>query len=144
MNILVHLQLLRLHNAYQFKVLLHLLPFGSNLKGGVLRFPILVAMLAVGICTNRKTTHDFPMPLNIKFCSIRRRLAEIPMSNYAPHFDPRLGGQGGPMGSKMLPIEMSSSHCHATYIYTIGLACTVWPQYTTRQTDGAMGIGCIC
>ena len=33
MNILVHLQLLWLHNDPQFKVLLHLLPFGRNLKG---------------------------------------------------------------------------------------------------------------
>ena len=31
-NILVNLQLLWLHNAHQFKVLLHLLPFGWNLK----------------------------------------------------------------------------------------------------------------
>ena len=34
LNILVHMQLLRLHNAYNFKVLLNLLPFGRNLKGG--------------------------------------------------------------------------------------------------------------
>ena len=35
LNILVHLQQLGLllHNAYQFTVLLHLLPFGRNLKG---------------------------------------------------------------------------------------------------------------
>ena len=32
LKILVQLQLPRLHNAYQSKVLLHLLPFG-NLKG---------------------------------------------------------------------------------------------------------------
>ena len=32
LNILVQLQLLGLHNAYQFKVLFHLLPFGHNLK----------------------------------------------------------------------------------------------------------------
>ena len=33
LNILVHLQLLRFHNAYHFKALLHLLPFSRNLKG---------------------------------------------------------------------------------------------------------------
>ena len=33
LNILVHLQLLGLHNAYQFKVLLYRLPFGRDLKG---------------------------------------------------------------------------------------------------------------
>ena len=33
LNILVQLQLLWFHNTYQFKVLLHLRPFGRNLKG---------------------------------------------------------------------------------------------------------------
>ena len=35
----------------------------------------------------------------------------------------------------MVPIEMSAPHSYSTSIHTIGLACTVWPQYTTRQTD---------
>ena len=35
LNILVHLQLLWLLNAYHFKVLLHLLPFGRNLRGSL-------------------------------------------------------------------------------------------------------------
>ena len=36
----------------------------------------------------------------------------------------------------MVPIEISSSpHSYLTSIRTIGLSCTVWPQYTMQQTD---------
>ena len=34
----------------------------------------------------------------------------------------------------MVPIEISSPHSYSTSIHTIGLSCTVWLQYTTRQT----------
>ena len=40
LNSLVQLQLLCLHNAYQFKVRHHLLPFDRNLKGVVFRSEI--------------------------------------------------------------------------------------------------------
>ena len=35
----------------------------------------------------------------------------------------------------MVPIEISSPHSYSTSIHTFGLSCTVWPQYTTRQTE---------
>ena len=80
LNISLHFQLLGLHNAYQFNVLLapHLLPFGCNLKGSfeIPNFWALGECQGIGICTNRKLTHDFPMPLNTKFCSL-----------YLPPFD---------------------------------------------------------
>ena len=84
LNILVHLQLLSLHSAYQFKVLFHLLPFGRNLNaefgdpnfGGYGEFykgwdlhqlkPHL-RLPNVGPC------------LSAKFCSICRHLVAIPM-----------------------------------------------------------------
>ena len=39
-----------------------------------------------------------------------------------------------PRESKMILIEMSTPHSYATSIHNIGLSCTVWPWYTTRQT----------
>ena len=36
-------------------------------------------------------------------------------------------------GSKMVPIETSSQHSYSTHTHIIGISCTVWPQYTTRQ-----------
>ena len=49
----------------------------------------------------------------------------------------------------MVAIEISSSHSYSTSIHTIGLSCTVWPQYATRKTDDrmtdrAMGKGHLC
>ena len=52
----------------------------------------------------------------------------------------------------MVPIEMSSPHSYLTSVHTIGLSCTVWPQYKTRQqdtsdirpTDIAIGIDHLC
>ena len=87
LNILVHLQLLWLNSAYQFKVLLHLPPFGRN--------------------------------CNVKLW-----------------FDPQFWGLGWSWrGSKIVQIEISSPHFYLTSIHTKGLSCTIWPQYTTRQTD---------
>ena len=44
----------------------------------------------------------------------------------------------------MVPIEISSPYSYSTLIHTRGLSCTVWPQYTKRQTDRAMAIGRLC
>ena len=48
---------------------------------------------------------------------------------------------------KSLPTEISS-HIRIRFLYTRGLSWTVWPQYTTRQTDRqtdrAMAIGRLC
>ena len=35
----------------------------------------------------------------------------------------------------MVPIEKSSPYYYSIFIRTTDLSCTVWPQYTTRQTD---------
>ena len=35
----------------------------------------------------------------------------------------------------MVQIEISSPHSYSTSVHTLCLSCTVWPQYTTRQTD---------
>ena len=83
LNILVHLQLLWLHNAYQFKVLLHLLPFGHNLKGEFWdpKFWGLEEWVLAGWASHQSKAH--PRLLNTKCCSICRRLAVIPMSSYS-------------------------------------------------------------
>ena len=121
----------RLHNAYWFKVLLNLLPFGHNLNGGVRR---------VGICTNRKPTHNFPIPIHTKFCSrpylspsgqnSNIKLSPPPNSTPTPVWGIRMDLCG-----QMVPTDMSTPHSYSTYIHTVGLYCAVWPQYTTRQTD---------
>ena len=54
LNIFVHLQLLWPHNAYQFKDLLHLLPFGSNLKGEFWRTPNLGVWVVRGELVDRE------------------------------------------------------------------------------------------
>ena len=83
-----------------------------------------------GSCANRKPAHDFRIPLNTKFFSICRRLTAIPISSFDPAGTdppilPHLGGQGGPRGSKMSPIDIPSQHSYSTSIHTIGLSCTV-------------------
>ena len=128
---------------------------GCKLKGD-LRFPDpqflgLGQCQLVGVCTNWKPAHDFPIPSNTKFCSIFTVWPQFQCQVMTPQFDPRsgFGGQGGPMRSKMVPVEISSPHSHATSIHTIVLYCTVWPQNTKRQsgrrqTDRAIGIGSPC
>ena len=115
--------------------------FGRNLKGAFLRCIILRVMgvLGVGICINRKSTHDFLIRVNTIFCAICRRSSGWnsnvklqPAPNSAPFW--RLEWT---QGSKMLPIEMSTPHSCSTSTHTISLSCIVWPQYTTRQTTPA-------
>ena len=62
-----------------------------------------------------------------------------------PKFNPPFGRVRVDLASKMVPIEISSPHSYSTSIHTIGLSCTVWPQYTTWQTtDRAIGKGRLC
>ena len=71
----------------------------------------------IGMCTNRKPTHEFQMPFSIqRFCSNSRRLSGIPMSNHGLNSAPRLGlGRiCGGRGAKMIPIEISSPHSYST------------------------------
>ena len=88
---------------------------------------------------HQSKAHPWLPNLNTKFCSICRRWAGIPKSNYGPSIRPHPiwggGCYGWPIGSKIVPIEMSSPHSYSTSIHTTGLPCTVWSQYTTWQTD---------
>ena len=85
-----------------------------------------------GSCANRKPTHDFPILLNTKSCSLplfHRSLINS-MSNYSsppslPIPVPRLGASGKPMGSILGPIEMPPLHSYSTTVHTTGLSCTV-------------------
>ena len=63
----------------------------------------------------------------------------------APQFDPHFWGMfGWTYWSKIVPIKISSKHSCSTSVHAIGLSCTVWPQYTMRQTDRAIRIGRLC
>ena len=52
----------------------------------------------IGICTNGKPTHDFPIPLNTQFWSICRHLVTFPVSGYGRQLDPRFGLLGWILG----------------------------------------------
>ena len=84
----------------------------------------------VWICTNCKPTHDFLIPLNTNLCTICHRLAAITISSYDPP-TPAFGGR-------------KWYQSYSTSVHTIRLSSTVWPQYTTRQTDRGLAIGCLC
>ena len=56
----------------------------------------------------------------------------------------RFEGECGPRWLKMVPIEMLSPIFLFDFIHTLGLSCSVWPQYTTQQTDRVIGIGRLC
>ena len=84
-----------------------------------------------------------PTTSQYKFCAICHHLAEIPVSNYGTQFDPRLEvgvDQGVKHGTnrKVIPTLRLIS------IRITGLSCAAWPQYTARQIDRAIGIGCLC
>ena len=129
----MHLQLLRLHNAYQFKVLLHLQPFEHNFKVEFWdpQFWGLWSVRGSGFepIESQPTTSQY---ISIQRFALCRRLAGISMSNTPPllQFDPVWGGL---RASKMVPIKMSAPHSNSTSLHTIGLSCTVSPQYTTWQ-----------
>ena len=94
----------------------------------------------VGIHTNRKPTHDFLIPLNAKFWSICRRLAVIPMSSFAPKFDPLpfQGLEWTYRWPKMVPVKISSTHSYLTTHYRPIL------HRLATDTDRAMEIGGVC
>ena len=54
--------------------------------------------LGIGSHVSCKLTHDFPIPLNAKFCAIYHRLAVNSMSNYAPQFELPVWGWRGLWG----------------------------------------------
>ena len=127
-----------LHNDYQFKVLLHLPPLSRNLlKGEFLRSKILGARVRRLGPQQWKAhppmSHDFLIPLNIKFCSIWCRLAGTAMSNYGLQFNSLSGFRVDLVGRKTVPIKMLTAHSNSLHI--LRLFCTVWPQYTMWQTD---------
>ena len=130
MKILVHLKLLWLYNDFQFKALLHLLPFGHDLKGEFWESQILGDReeLGVGSCAD---INDFPIPLTTKFCSICRSLAGIPMSNFTT---PRLGVRVDFGMIKMVTIEIQTQHSYSTSIHTIGLRSILHRLATIHNT----------
>ena len=63
-----------------------------------------------------------------------------------PQFDPPFWGYGGPRGSKMVPIEISSQHSYSTSytLYTYLAPFGNNTQRCRRQTDRAIGKGRLC
>ena len=135
------LQLLRHHNAYQFKVWLHLLPYGHNLKGEFWEFPNLGGwgVRGPGVAPTESPSHNFPIPVNKKILLYllpfgRNSSVKLWPINSTPLH--RLGvwvylGGWKWYQSKCrprIPIRLLSIH-------TIGLSCIVWSQYPTQQTD---------
>ena len=135
LNILVHL-LLRLHNVYQSKVLLHMLPFGHNLKGSF-------KMSQSKAHPRLPTTYQYTVLLYLRPLGLRPP---------PPKQDTPLGGSGWTQGVEMVPIGMSSPHSYSTSIHTLPieilthipfrlqpyLSSTVLPKSTSlrdRQTD---------
>ena len=95
LNILVNL-LLWLHNAYQFKVLLHLLPSGRNLKGKFWdpKFCGLEECKRVGIRTNRMPTHDSQYLLMQRFALSAVVWPQFQCQVMNPQFDLPFGDGG--------------------------------------------------
>ena len=102
---------------------------GTPIRG----FGELVGELGGRELRQSKANQDFPIPLNTKFPSICRRLAANPMSSFEPPIWPLHLGGG-------VPIEISSPQSYSTYIYTIGLSCTILQAADDRQ----IGKGCLC
>ena len=106
------------------KALLHLLPFG---------------------CTNRKPTHDFPIPLQTKFCSICRRLERIPMSIYGTQIRPHVWRLTVDLGVKNdanqngIPTFLFDFYTH--YRPNFHRLATIHNAAVRWQTNRAIGIG---
>ena len=63
-------------------------------------------------------------------------------------FDPLIGGQGGPIGSKIVPIEISSPHSYSTSMHThqmtiLHCLATIH-NAADRHTDRMVRIGRLC
>ena len=52
-----------------------------------------------------------------------------------PQNRPPFWDENGPRGLKMVAIEMPTPHSYSTSTHIISPPCTVWPHYSTRQTD---------
>ena len=96
------------YNTYQFKVLLHR--------------PLL------GRYFSEKFVHH-----------VVRRKAQVMGSKVepieSPNSSPRpFGGHSGPLGVENGSSRNVDPHSYSTSMHTLGLSCTVWSQYTTRQT----------
>ena len=123
-----------LRNAYQFKVglSLHQLPFCHHIKG---EFWDPQYLGLWGWDLDQSKAHPrLPQDLSIQsfalsaavWLEFKCQIMPLPANSTRPT-------------PKMVPIELSSPHSYSSDIYTRGLSCTVWPQYTTRQTDRAFG-----
>ena len=55
--------------------------------------------------------------------------------NFFNPIRPQFGDYGGPRGSKMAPIEISSPHSYSASMHTIDLSCTVRPPADRQTTD---------
>ena len=101
----------------------------------------------LGICTNRKPIHDFPLPLNTELCSIRRRLAVIPMSCFDPQIRPPFGGLGWTQevdngtNRHLVPTFLFDLYTH--YRPVLHRVATLH-NAADRQTDRSLAIGRLC
>ena len=113
LNILVNLQLLGLclHNAYQFKVLLHLIRSG-NFRNPQLRDS------GDRELRQSKPSHDFPIPLNTMFALCLPPFGGIPMQNYRPPILPHFWGVRLDLGGRNCTNRMSTPHSYST-VYTL-------------------------
>ena len=128
-------------------VLLHLAPC-PQFEGGVwgsLIWGVRGEYSTVWALCQSNPIHDFPVPVNRKYCSIYYHSAVNSMAKYGPQFEPsRLGVKA--WGRKWQPIEMSTLHSHSTSINTIW-ANTIWAYLahfihnTQQTTDRTIGIG---
>ena len=148
-NILVHLQQLWLHSAYHFKVLLHLLPFGRNLKGEFEDTPNLGGLGSYGrvrgswIAPIESPPTISHYPPKTKFCSICCHLAGIPMSSIGPQFDSPKFGVRVALGDRKRCQSKSRPHIPIRLLYTLYAYLAPFGHNTQRgrQTDRAIGIG---
>ena len=89
------------------------------------------------------TTSQF-IPLNTKFCSIPPLFwPQFQCQVMTPPIRPPILGIRVDLGDRTWHQSKYRPRSYSTSVHSIGLSCTVWPQYTTRQTD-SIGIGRLC
>ena len=134
LNILVHFATTMISQRLSLQSVAPSVTVSQQFKWGVLSSPILGVRIVSGL--------QFPRiertPTTSQYFSISIQSFTLSSAIW-PQFQcqiltPYLGSQGGPRGSKMVPIAISYPHFYSTSIHTIGLSCTVQPEYTTRQT----------
>ena len=139
---LMHLQLLWLHNAYHFNVLLHQLPFGRNLKTDFLRSTILGAIV---VLAGWNFSPIESPPMTSQYISIQRfALSAAVWPQFQcqvmnSQFDPHLGGRMDLGGRKWY---QSKCHSHITirllntlFAYLAPLGHNAIYNATYRQTE---------